>query len=135
MEEFDITQNINTITGELKSANYKIFIDDIAKDKKLLPLNTYNIYPIVTPVEQEIDFSKDTIIDVKEEFPVFKYMTQSVLYYKGDYYGPFTTGYRQYNKKVYINTKISEKNYLIDRYTIVDNTEDPILYCKLWSSG
>lgn len=134
LEEFDITQNINTITGELKSANYKIFIDDIAKDKKLLPLNTYNIYPIVTPVEQEIDFSKDTIIDVKEEFPVFKYMTQSVLYYKGDYYGPFTTGYRQYNKKVYINTKISEKSYLIDRYTIVDNTEDPILYCKLYKS-
>lgn len=134
LDDTDITENINTNTGLLNSSNYKIFIDDVAKSKKLLELETYNIYPIVTPIEQDIDFSKDTIIDVNEDFPIFKYMTKSILYYQGEYYGPFETGYRPYNRRVYVNTKIAENNYLIDRYTIVDNSVDPILYCEYYKS-
>lgn len=134
LDNDDITQNINTNTGLLNSSNYKIFIDDIVKSKKLFELGAYNVYPIVTPIEQDIDFSKDSIIDVNEEFPIFKYMTKSVLYYQGEYYGPFETGYRPYNRRVYINTKIAENNYLIDKYTIVNNSIDPVLYCEYYKS-
>ena len=134
LDESDIIENINPNTGALNTSSYKIFIDDIAKSKKLLPLDSYNIYPIVTPVEDIIDFSKDVIIDVKEDFPVFKYMTKSVLYYQGEYYGPFDTGYRAINRMVYVNTKISEHNYLLDKYTIIDNTIDPVLYCEYYKS-
>lgn len=134
LEDDDIFQNINSNTGLLNGSNYKIFIDDIAKAKKLFKLDDFNVYPIVTPVDQNIDFTQNTIIDVNEDFPIFKYMTKSVLYYQGEYYGPFETGFRSYNRKVYVNTKIAEKNYLIDKYTIVDNSNDPVLYCEYYKS-
>ena len=134
LEDDDVLQNINSNTGLLNTSNYKFFIDDIAKENKLAKLDEYNVYPVVTPIEQNIDFSKNPIIDVNEDFPIFKYMTKSVLYYQGEYYGPFETGFRSYNRRVYVNTKISEKNYLIDKYTIVDNSADPILYCEYYKS-
>ena len=61
-------------------------------------------------------------------------MTKSVRYYQGEYYGPFDTGYRAINRMVYVNTKISEHNYLLDKYTIIDNTIDPVLYCEYYKS-
>lgn len=134
LEEDDVLQNINSNTGLLNTSNYKFYIDDIVREKKIAQLAEYNVYPIVTPIEQNVDFSKNAIIDVSEDFPIFKYMTKAILYYQGEYYGPFETGFRSYNRRVYVNTKISENNYLIDKYTIVDNFKDPILYCEYYKS-
>lgn len=129
LDENDITENINPFTGQLKGANYKIYIDDIAKANKLHSLSEYNLYPIVTAIDEEIDFSKRNIIDITEYFPINKYMTKVVLYYKGEYYGPFETGYRNINDKVYINTRIAENKYLINKINF-DDDSDPVLYCE-----
>ncbi len=134
LEDTDIQPNTNYITGEFNTSHYKLNLEDLVNHGKLIKLSDYNIYPIVTAEKSYIDFSKDSIIDVEEDFPVFKYMTQSVLYYNGEYYGPFETGFRDYNRKVYLNTKIHDRKYVINKYSIYNNEDDPVIYCKYYKS-
>lgn len=121
--------DIQEYTNNKGTVKQKIYLETLFKKGQVHPLDEYNIYPIVNSELKNIDFADGNgIITIEESFPIKYGMTKALLDYNGSLYGPFETGFREYDHKVYINTHIKDNNYII---TEVDDTDmpdiDPIL--------
>lgn len=131
LEDEDIQENRNG-RGELKSTNYCINFEDLLEQGKIHKLGEgeFKIYPIVHAINFEVDFFEPRI-EIMETFPVHQYMTESILFYKGKFYGPFDTYCRETDRKNYIIPKLAENNYLLHEYSLTDHEREAYLSCKL----
>lgn len=132
LDDEDIQEN-RKYNGEFNTSHYKIQIEDLVREQKLCPLSDYNLYPIVAP-DSAVDFSNGNIITVEEQFPINNYMTKSILFHNGSYYGPFETSRREIDGQIYINPRIKNSDYVIQKYSFLDDIEDHILYCQFYKS-
>lgn len=131
LEDSDIEENLDW-DGNFKSTYYRIKFQELLEQGKIHKLGEkgYKIYPIVQAKSPEVNFF-DARIEVVESFPINKYMTESILFYKGKYYGPFYTGNREIDNQNYIMPKLAENNYLINEYSIVDYDGNSYLTCDI----
>ena len=131
LDEDDIQENKKT-SGEFNTSHFKINIEEIVNKDKIHSLSEFNIYPTVMAENDIVDFNNGkNIIFVEDSFPVNRYMTKTLLYHQGCYYGPFDLSVRTIDKKMYVNTKVEQTGYILDKYTIDEETDDdPIIYCE-----
>lgn len=130
LDDDDIQENKN-YNGEFCTSHFKIDIEDLVKSNKLHSLSEYNLYPTVM-AENAVDFNDKRVIFVEDEFPINRFMTKSFLYYQGYYYGPFDTAIRDIDEKMYVNPRIEQNGYVVNKYSLDEDGEnDPIIYCQL----
>lgn len=133
LDESDIQENKN-YNGDFYTSHFKIDIKDLVKNNKLHPLSKYNLYPTVI-AESAVDFKNKKVIFVEDSFPINKFMTKSFLYYQGYYYGPFDTAIRDIDEKMYVNPRIEQNGYVVNKYSLDEDGEnDPIIYCQFYRS-
>lgn len=128
LDDDDIQENKN-YNGEFCTSHFKIDIEDLVKSNKLHSLSEYNLYPIVM-AENAVDFNDKRVIFVEDEFPINRFMTKSLLFYQGFYYGPFDTSIRDIDGKMYVNPRIEQNGYVVNKYSLDNDSENEPIYCQ-----
>ena len=133
LDESDIQENKN-YNGDFYTSHFKIDIEDLVKSNKLHSLSEYNLYPTVV-AEGPVNFKDKKVIFVEDSFPINNFMTKSFLYHQGYYYGPFDTSIRDLDGKMYVNPRVEQNGYVVNRYTLDEDRENnPIVYCQFYRS-
>ncbi len=133
LDESDIQENKN-YNGDFYTSHFKIDIEDLVKSNKLHSLSEYNLYPTVV-AEGPVNFKDKKVIFVEDSFPINNFMTKSFLYHQGYYYGPFDTSIRDLDGKMYVNPRVEQNGYVVNRYTLDEDGENnPIVYCQFYRS-
>ena len=133
LDESDIQENEN-YNGDFYTSHFKIDIEDLVKSNKLHSLSEYNLYPTVV-AEGPVNFKDKKVIFVEDSFPINNFMTKSFLYHQGYYYGPFDTSIRDLDGKMYVNPRVEQNGYVVNRYTLDEDGENnPIVYCQFYRS-
>lgn len=128
LDDDDIQENKN-YNGDFYTSHFKIDIEDLVKSNKLHSLSEYNLYPTVM-AENAVDFNDKRVIFVEDEFPINRFMTKSLLFYQGFYYGPFDTSIRDIDGKMYVNPRIEQNGYVVNKYSLDNDSENEPIYCQ-----
>lgn len=134
LSDDDIHENTN-FDGSYKTSHKKIYIDTLDKLGKVHKLSDYKLYPIVEPLSYDLDLSKGGPIELNDSFPINRFCKRALLNFNGYYYGPFEITLRIQDGRMILLNNTNKQGYICNRYTVVNNDKEVLLYCDPQSYG
>lgn len=134
LSDDDIHENTN-FDGSYKTSHKKIYIDTLDKLGKVHKLSDYKLYPIVEPLSYDLDLSKGGPIELNDSFPINRFCKRALLNFNGYYYGPFEITLRIQDERMILLNNTNKQGYICNRYTVVNNDKEVLLYCDPQSYG